>query len=100
MKVAKQIIAGAGPDVQSAAEGPTDLARMLTQARLMMILPFAQPASVARNPPSQLGQRAEVISLPGAPGRAISAATAADLSDWLFFLALACCSLCPLARYR
>src|SRR5437588_5789454 len=43
-------------------------------------------------PPSPLGQRTEVISLPGSLGRALSPATATDLSDWLFFLALACCS--------
>src|SRR5262249_50043319 len=43
-------------------------------------------------PPSQLGQRTEVISLPGSPGRAPSATPATDLSDWLFVLALACCS--------
>jgi hypothetical protein len=45
--------------------------------------------------PSQLGQRTEVISLPGPAGRALSAGTAADLSDRLFFLALACCSPLP-----
>src|SRR5215471_14005189 len=54
------------------------------------------PATVARNlPPSQLGQRAEVTSLAGSAGRAPSAAAATDLSDWLFFLALACCSPLP-----
>jgi len=36
-----------------------------------------------------------VISLPGSAGRALSATTAADLSDWLFFPALACCSPLP-----
>src|SRR5437588_1170250 len=46
-------------------------------------------------PPSPLGQRTEVISLPGSAGRALSPATATDLSDWLFFLALACCSSLP-----
>jgi hypothetical protein len=41
---------------------------------------------VARNLPSQFGQRAEMISLPGSAGRAPSAATATDRSDGLFFL--------------
>jgi hypothetical protein len=51
--------------------------------------------------PSQLVQRSEVISLPGSAGRALSAATAAGLSDWLLFLTLACLLLLrPLARYR
>jgi hypothetical protein len=45
--------------------------------------------------PSPLGQRTEVISLPGSPGRALSPATAAGLSDRLFFLALACCPPLP-----
>src|SRR5262249_44951 len=52
--------------------------------------------TVARNlPPSQLRQRAEVISLAGSAGRAPSAAIATDLSDGLFFLAPACCSPLP-----
>ena len=46
-------------------------------------------------PASQFAQRGEVICLPGSPRRALSAATAADLSDGLFSLALACCSPLP-----
>src|SRR5438874_2465794 len=51
-----------------------------------------------RTSPSQLVQRTEVISLPGSPRRALSPATALHLSDGLFFLALACCPLGPLAH--
>ena len=67
--------------------------------------PFAQVfrgRSVARSgckelPSGQLAQRTEVSSLHGSPRRALSAATAMDLSAWLIFLTLACCPLCPLA---
>jgi hypothetical protein len=45
--------------------------------------------------PGQLGQGTEGITLPGSPERALSASTAADLSDWLFSLALAWCSPLP-----
>src|SRR3954470_12252844 len=47
-------------------------------------------------PPSQFAPRTEVISLAGFPRRAGPPARATALSDWLFFLALACYPLCPL----
>src|SRR5262249_4789251 len=44
---------------------------------------------------SRIPRPAGVISPPGPAGRPRSPATAAGLSDWLFFLGLACCSPLP-----
>src|SRR5215831_19137744 len=50
---------------------------------------------VARNLPRELAPRTEAIFLPGSPRRALAAARATALSDWLFSLVFPCASPPP-----
>jgi hypothetical protein len=70
-----------------------------TPGSLLMAFPGTGNKGLQGTSPSQLGQRTEVISLPGSPGRAPSPGTATDLSAGCSSAPWPVAPLCPLARY-